>query len=349
MVIKYMNPVYLYHTYKKEKVILNPINSPRVTIYSCGPTVYDTMSIGNIRAYIFVDILRRTLKYLGYEPYHVMNITDVGHLTMTDEEKAKADKDLEITDSESGIDRMEKAAKREGLTVWEVAEKYIIKIFGNNYKTGNSYDKDSIFGAINIEKPEILTRATDYIAEQIELIKNLESKGFTYTTKQAVYFDVTKFKRYEELTGQKLDDMKIGVRNEVNIDPDCKHPADFRLWQLNQPDHAMLWESPWGVGYPGWHIECSAMAMANLGPTIDIHTGGTDHIKIHHVNEMAQSECATKKEFAKIWLHNEFINVDGKRMGKSLGNKYTLDDLNVKGFAGLELRYLFLQTHYRKK
>ncbi len=345
-----MKKLKLYDTYKKKLVEFKPIEKGKVKIYNCGPTVYDYLTIGNLRTYVFADILRRSLEYLGYDVTQVMNITDVGHLTMTEVQKKSAElagEKLEITDTDEGLDRMEKAAKREGLSVEEVAQKYTEAIFGKNYEKKKGLGDDGDFGKLNIKKPHHLPKATEYIDEQIEFIKQLEKKGFTYKTKQAVYFDVQKFPRYEELVGQSFEDMKKGGRADTS-DPERKHPADFRLWQID-PDHPMHWPSPWGEGYPGWHIECSAMSRKLLGQPIDIHTGGEDHIKLHHVDEMAQSECAYDAPLANHWMHGAFLTVDGGRMGKSLGNAYTLKDLKEKGFDPLDLRYLFMQAHYRKK
>lgn len=339
----------LYDTYKKKLVPFKPLKKGKVGMYHCGPTVYNYITIGNIRAYVFNDILRRTIEYLGYEVTQVMNITDVGHLTLTDEQKEKLKNEkLEITDTEDGLDRMEKAARREGLTVLQVAQKYIDAIFGKNYKDTENFEDDGDLGKMNILKPTHLPRATEFIDEQIEFIKQLEKKGYTYITDQAVYFDIQKFPKYEKLVGQKFSDMVKGNRSH-SADPERKHPADFRLWQLNQPDHALQWESPWGRGYPGWHIECSAMGRELLGQPYDIHTGGEDFIKLHHANEIAQSECAYGKPEANYWLHNAFLTVDGGRMGKSLGNAYTLEDVMKKGFDPMDLRYFYLQAHYRSK
>jgi len=339
----------LYHTYKKKLLPFKPVRKGKVGMYTCGPTVYNDMTIGNINTYLFNDFLRRSLEYLGYKVKHVMNITDVGHLTMTEAKKELAQiegKKIEITDDEEGIDRMEKAAKREGISVWDVAEKYIIQIFGKNWNKADKLDEKSDLGKLNIEKPTVICRATDYIKEQIDLIKKLENKGYTYVTKDAVYFDIQKFPKFQDLVGQKFDKMKSGERADTS-DPERKHPGDFRLWQLNQPNHVMLWDSPWGKGYPGWHIECSAMSLKHLGQPFDIHTSGEDHIKIHHPNEIAQSESAYGKTMSNYWLHNKFIRIDGKRMGKSLGNAYTIGDLEDKSFDALDFKYFSLLSHYR--
>jgi cysteinyl-tRNA synthetase len=322
-----------YNTLTRKKEDLGISKNGVVKIYNCGPTVYSRQTIGNFRTFVFSDLLRRTLEYLGYEVDQVMNITDVGHLTMTEEQKRG--KDLEITDTESGVDRMEKAASQENLTVWQVAEKYT-ELFLEDLE------------ALNIIKPKVMPKATDHIPEQIAMIQKLIDRGYAYVTKTAVYFDTAKFKDYNRLSGQELNEKLTAVRNEVEKDSTKRNPADFRLWQLNQPDHSMLWDSPWGKGYPGWHIECSAMSMKYLGQPIDIHTGGTDHIPVHHTHEIAQSEGATGKKFVRIWMHAAFLVVDGKRMGKSLGNAYTLADLKAKGFEPLELRYFYLGAHYRQ-
>jgi len=340
----------LYNTYSKKKEIFKPIKDKQVTIYNCGPTVYNYATIGNLRTFVFYDVLRRILEYLGHNVIQVINITDVGHLTMTEAEKKSielANKDKEITDSEEGLDRMQKAARKEGLTVKEIAKKYSKAIF----------EKNGDFEKLNVKKPHELPKATDHIQDQIDLIKKLKEKGYTYKTKKAVYFNIQQFPKYEELIGQKLEEMRKGERADT-ADPDRKHPADFRLWQLDQPNHPMQWDSPWGKGFPGWHIECSAMSKKYLGQPFDIHTGGEDHIKVHHPNEIAQSEAAFDKKLAHYWLHASFLTVNGKRMGKSLGNAYTLSDiekykLELKGAEvkpdPLALRYLFLTAHYKTK
>lgn len=320
-------------------------------MYNCGPTVYDHMTIGNLRAAVFADQLRRTLEYLGYDVTQVMNITDVGHLTMSDVQKEslkKSGKKIEITDTEDGLDRMEKAALREGVSAWEIAEKYTEAIMGKDYEKKKSFGSDGVFGKINMRKPHFLPKASETVSEQIKFIETLMNKGYAYKTKKAVYFDVQKFARYEDLVGQKFNEMREGERAETS-DPGRKHSADFRLWQLDQPDHAMQWDSPWGKGFPGWHIECSAMSKMRLGETFDIHTGGEDHIKAHHPNEIAQSESAHGKTMANYWLHNAFLTVDGGRMGKSLGNAYSMNDIERKGYSPMDLRYFYYLAHYRSK
>ena len=308
-------------THKKEKFTL--INPPKVGMYTCGMTVYDYAHIGHGRKYVTDDILKRVLTVNGYEVEHVQNVTDVGHL---------------VSDADEGEDKLEKGAAKQGKTVWEVAE-----FFTNNFY--ESMDK------LNIEKPNFICKATDHIKEQIELVQKLMDKEFAYDTPEAVYFDISKFPKYGEAFGQKLEDKKVAVRGEVQTGEHKKNPADFALWFKRMgrfQNHTMHWDSPWGDGFPGWHIECSAMSMKYLGEQIDIHTGGEDHISIHHPNEIAQSEASTgKTPFVKYWLHTAFLMVDGRKMSKSLNNFYTVEDVEKKGFDPLALRYLYLGAHYR--
>lgn len=315
--------MYLYNTLTRKIEKFKPLNPPLVTFYTCGPTVYDYTHLGHMRTYVNNDLLKRTLIYLGYKVKHVMNITDVGHLT---------------GDDDQGEDKLEKGAKREKKSVWEIAKFYTDYFF---------YTIDQL----NIIRPEIICKATDHIKEMINLIKILEKKGFVYETNEAVYFNTKKFKNYGILNPQKDKEKIKGAREEVYIDPNKKNPADFALWFKRVgrfANHTMHWDSPWGDGFPGWHIECSAMSMKYLGETIDIHAGGIDHIPIHHTNEIAQSEAATSKQFVRFWFHNNFLLVEGKKMSKSLGNFYTIDDIKKKKIEPLAIRYLFLQTHYRK-
>src|SRR5258706_3274603 len=303
----------------------DPIKEGEVGMYACGPTVYDFPHIGHGRKYVNDDILRRVLeKVEGYKVTHVQNITDVGHL---------------VSDSDTGEDKMEKGAKKYGKTVWEVAEEYT-----------NYFFKE--MDSLNILRPTISCKASDHIPEQIELIKKLIEKGFAYDTPEAVYFEVAKFADYGKLFGHGLAEKQVGVREEVETDANKKNPADFALWfkRIGKfADHTMHWESPWGDGFPGWHIECSAMSMKYLGEQFDIHTGGEDHLSIHHPNEIAQSEAATgKKPFVKYWFHSAFLTVDGKKMSKSLGNVYKVADIAERGFSPIALRYLYLSTHYKK-
>jgi cysteinyl-tRNA synthetase len=325
----------IYNSLSRRIEDFKPINPPNVGVYTCGPTVYLFAHIGNLRAYSTSDLLVRVLKYNNYEVKFIMNITDVGH--MTNDQTGGAD---------TGEDKIEKAAKNEGKTVWEIAEFYT-NTFLMDYKT------------LNYTLPDILAKATDHIKDQIELILRLEKKGYTYTILDGVYFDSSKFKNYGRLSN--LDQIKEGARVEIN--PDKKNPHDFALWKFSYPDgrsfdsaqddvalrRQMEWESPWGLGFPGWHIECSAMSMKYLGETFDIHTGGVDHKEIHHPNEIAQSEGATGKKFVNYWIHTAFMLVSGEKMSKSLGNIYRLYDLEKKGYDPLALRYLYLQTHYRQE
>jgi cysteinyl-tRNA synthetase len=308
-------------TRKKEKFV--PINPPNVGMYTCGMTVYDYSHIGHGRKYVTDDILKRVLTANGYKVKHVQNVTDVGHL---------------VSDADEGEDKLEKGAVKQGKTVWEVAE----------FFTKNFYDS---MDALNIIRPDVICKATDHIKEQIEMIEKLIKNGYAYDTPEAVYYDVLKFKKYGELFGQKLEEKKVAVRAEVKEGEYKKHPQDFTLWFKRVgrfENHTMHWDSPWGDGFPGWHIECSAMSVKYLGDQFDIHTGGEDHLSIHHPNEIAQSEGATGRvPFVKYWIHTAFLMVDGKKMSKSLGNFYTISDIEKKGYYPLSLRYLYLTTHYR--
>lgn len=309
----------LYNSLSRKVENFKPLDPPHVSMYTCGPTVYQYAHIGNLRAYVTADLLTRTLKANKYLVRFVMNITDVGHL---------------VSDADTGEDKLEKSAKKEGKTAWEIAKFYTDAFLAD-------YD------ALSIRRPDVLANATDHIVEQIELIKRLEEKGYTYVIADGVYFDTVKFPEYGKLST--LDKIKEGARVEVN---DQKHsPRDFALWKFspNGTKRDMEWESPWGMGFPGWHIECSAMSMKYLGETIDIHTGGVDHISIHHTNEIAQSEAATGKKFVDYWMHVAFMLVGGQKISKSMGNGYLLSDLRTNGYAPLHLRYLYLQTHYRQE
>lgn len=295
-------------------------------MYACGPTVYGFTHIGHGRKYVTDDVLRRTLEIIEeLKVTHVRNVTDVGHMT---------------SDSDSGEDKMEKGAAKEGKTVWEIAEEYT-----------EYFDK--VMAELNTLPPTVVCKATEHVPEQIVLIEKILKNGFGYDTPEAVYFDVTKFADYGKMFNQSLEEKTIGAREEVEEGEHKKHPQDFVLWFKRvgkYKDHIMHWESPWGDGFPGWHIECSAMSMKYLGERFDIHTGGEDHLSIHHPNEIAQSEAGTgKKPFVKYWVHTSFLMVDGKKMGKSLGNLYRLEDLAAKGFSPLALRYYFLTTHYHKQ
>ncbi|OGZ34246.1 MAG: cysteine--tRNA ligase [Candidatus Portnoybacteria bacterium RBG_13_41_18] len=311
----------LYNTLTRQKEIFEPINDKKVGIYCCGPTVYWYAHIGNFRTYIFADILRRVLEFNDYQVLHIMNYTDVGHLT---------------SDADTGEDKMEKGAAREGKTAWEIADFYI-----------KAFEKDA--EALNILKPDRAVRATDHIPEQIDLIKILEKKGYTYLINDGVYFDTSKLTDYGKLARLDIKGLKSGAR--IEIVEGKKNLTDFALWKLTPSGtrRQMEWDSPWGRGFPGWHIECSAMAKKYLGQQFDIHCGGIDHIPVHHTNEIAQSETAFGKVPARFWLHNEFLLVDSGKMSKSLGNIYTLEQLKEKGYGSIAFRYLNLTAHYRSK
>ena len=300
------------------------IAPPDVGLYTCGMTVYDYTHIGHGRKYVTDDIIKRVLTVNGFKVKHVQNVTDVGHL---------------VSDSDEGDDKLEKGAAKTGKTVWEVAEFFTKHFY-------ESMDK------LNIIRPDVICKATDNIPEQIEMVKKLVANGLAYDTPEAVYFDVEKFPGYGGLFGQKLSEKKVAVRKDVKEGEHKKNPADFTLWFKRVgrfAGHTMHWESPWGDGFPGWHVECSAMSVKYLGEQFDIHTGGEDHVSIHHPNEIAQSEGATgKSPFVKYWLHTAFLMVDGAKMSKSLGNFYTVADIEEKGFSPLALRYLYLTSHYRE-
>lgn len=319
----------IYNSLSREIETIEPREPGKIGMYTCGPTVYSTATIGNFRTYTLSDLLARSLKYLGYDVKSVMNLTDVGHLT--------GDND---GDSNQGEDRLEKASKKEGKTAWDIA-----KAYSDEYLTH--------LKLMNIEMPSVICKATDHIPEQIEMVKRLESNGLTYKIADGIYFDTVEFEKqghkYGELSN--LDEMKKGARLEPN--PEKKNPRDFALWKFSPNDgtkRQMEWESPWGVGFPGWHIECSAMATKYLGNQFDIHAGGEDLRSTHHPNEIAQAEGATGKEpFVKYWVHGAFLLVDGGRMGKSLGNAYTVNDIISKGYDPLALRYFYMTGHYRKQ
>jgi len=311
----------LYNTLTRKIEDFKPINPPQVNMYTCGPTVYEYSHIGHMRRYVGDDILIRTLEFNNYKVKQVMNITDVGHLT---------------SDSDTGEDKMEKGARKFGMSVWDIAKKFEKQFFNSS-------------GALNIRTPNIVMRATDYIKEQIVFIQSLEKKGYTYKIDDGIYFDTSKFKNYDKLRGKEASEgLKEGAR--IDIVKGKKNPTDFALWKFSPKGsrRRMEWESPWGVGFPGWHIECSTMAIKGLNTeTLDIHTGGIDHIRIHHTNEIAQSESATGKKFVKYWVHHNFLHVDGAKMSKSIGNIWTVEEIVKRGFDPLALRYLYLQTHYR--
>ncbi len=318
----------IYNTKSRSVETFIPINKDTVSMYACGPTVYDKTHIGHMRKYIGDDIIRRTLTLLGYNVNHVMNITDVGHLTGEE--------------TESGVDKLEKGAKKYNKTVWDIAAEY------------TAYFHDTM-RAVNVLPPTHETKATDHIPAMIELVETLLTKGFAYETAQAVYFDTSAYTDYGALSGQKLSDKETAVRDDVVDDPQKKHPADFSIWFKRVgrfADHSMHWQNPpsieEGSGFPGWHIECSAMSMQYLGETIDIHTGGIDHIPVHHENEIAQSCCATGKDFVHYWIHHDFLNVDGEKMSKSKENFYTIEDIRARCIDPRAVRLLCMQTSYRK-
>ncbi len=312
--------VQLYNTLSRKTEGFNAIKKNKAGLYTCGPTVYNYQHIGNLRTYVFEDVLKRVLLYNNYKVKHIMNITDVGHLT---------------SDADTGEDKMEKGAAREGKSAWEIA-KFYTKIFKKDLE-----DLGIIF-------PNKFTRATNNIKEQIDLIKKLEKKGFTYKTSDGIYFNTSKLKDYGKLAQLDKQELKAGARVDMG---EKKNITDFALWKFSPADQKrqMEWKSPWGIGFPGWHIECSAMAAKYLGQPFDIHCGGIDHIPVHHTNEIAQSEAANDKPLANYWMHGEFLVLDGAKMSKSSGEFLTLGEIKKKGFSPLAYRYLLLQTHYRKQ
>ena len=324
----------LFNSLTRKVEDIEPREVGKIGMYTCGPTVYSTPTIGNFRTYTLADILVRSLRYVGYEVKDVMNLTDVGHLTGDNE-----------GDSSQGEDRLEKASKKEGRTAWDIAKAYSDEFIQQ-------------MKLLNISLPSVVCKATDHIPEQIAMIEKLEAKGFTYKITDGIYFDTVKFEsmgfKYGELSN--LDEMKKGARLEPNQEK--KNPRDFALWKFSpdpsassgQARRQMEWQSPWGVGFPGWHIECSAMATKYLGDQFDIHVGGEDLRSTHHPNEIAQAEGASGKHpFVTTWVHGAFLLVDGGRMGKSLGNAYTVADIVAKGYDPLALRYFYMGGHYRRQ
>lgn len=312
----------LYNTLTKKKEEFIPIDKKNniVKIYTCGPTVYNYAHIGNMRAYIFMDTLRKVLKYNGYKLMHVMNITDVGHL---------------VSDADEGEDKMAKSAREQHKTVYEIAKMYT-----------EAYQKD--FKKLNIEDTEVLAKATDHIKEMEEYVKEIIKNGYAYETSKGVYFDTSKIKNYGRyLSNNTIEDLKAGAR--VEVDEEKRNPQDFAIWIKAPKEHIMKWDSFMGLCYPGWHIECSAMSRKYLGDVFDIHTGGVDHIPIHHENEIAQSIGATGKIPAKRWMHVEFLQINGGKMSKSLKNVYTISDLEKEGIEPLAYRYFTYSAHYRTK
>lgn len=309
----------LHNTLTRQLEEFVPIEDGKVKLYACGLTVYSQPHIGNWVAYIYWDNLVRALRLSGYEVDHVQNITDVGHLT---------------SDEDAGEDKMLKSALKEGITAWDVAEKYI-KIADHE-----AYD------LLALTRPTHMPRATEYIDQQIEFVKKLEEKGYTYLIADGVYFDTSKLSHYGQLARLDIEGLQFGARVE---DTGKKNPTDFAVWKLSDPSEKrdMEWDSPWGKGFPGWHLECSVMARELLGDQIDIHTGGIDHIPVHHTNEIAQTEAITGKQFANFWVHANHIKVDGTKMSKSLGNIYTLQDILDKGYDLEAFKLMVISKHYR--
>ena len=312
------NMLKLYNTLTRKKESFNPIKDKEVGMYSCGPTVYWYQTIGNLRTYIFSDVLKRVLVYDGFKVKQVMNITDVGHLT---------------SDADTGEDKMEMEAKKEHKSAQDIAS-YYLKIFREDFKK------------LNILEPNIWCKATEHIKEQIALIKKLEEKGFTYKTSDGIYFDTSRFKNYGKLAKLKKEGLQAGKRTEMR---EKKNPTDFALWKFSEEPgkRQQEWPSPWGIGFPGWHIECSAMSMKYLGEHFDIHTGGIDHIPVHHSNEIAQSEAATGKKFVNYWIHGAFLTFKGEKVSKSKGGLYTISELQELKFKPLSYRYMCLSSIYR--
>lgn len=319
----------LHNTLTKKTESFTPQSDNTVKLYTCGPTVYDYLHVGNWAAYIYWDTLVRTLIADDYVVDRVMNITDVGHL---------------VSDADDGEDKLEKGARREGKTAWDVASFY-----GDDFIKG--------MGRLNLVSPEHITKATDYIPQQIELVRTLKQKGFTYQIDDGIYFDTSKFPTYADFAGLDLAAQQAGAR--VTYNEEKKNASDFALWKFTPAGETrdMQWPTPADVtdenaerpGFPGWHLECSAMAMSILGNTLDIHTGGIDHIPVHHTNEIAQSEAASGVPFSRFWLHNNHLKVEGTKISKSLGNGYTLDDLEKHGFTPIDYRLFVLQSHYRSE
>lgn len=312
-------PLVLYNTLSRKKEEFRPAVPGHVSIYSCGPTVYRCAHIGNLRTYLFSDVVRRTFELAGYQVRHVMNVTDVGHLA---------------SDADEGPDKVLEAARREKKTPLQIARFYEEAFFADTDR-------------LNILRPHVICRATDHIQEMIDLVGKLLDLGVAYQIDDGIYFSVERFPAYGQLSNANLDGQLAGARVEINRQK--RHPADFALWKKAGPEHSMSWPSPWGEGYPGWHIECSAMAMKYLGNRIDIHTGGIDHIPIHHENEIAQADAAAGHRVVNCWLHGEFLVLSEEKMSKSTGNVLLLDGLIEQGSSPLAFRYLCLNSHYRKR
>ncbi len=311
--------IYFYNTLTRKKEEFKPLDEKEIKIYSCGPTVYKDATIGNMRTNIFQDVLRRTLRYNGYKLKHVMNITDVGHL---------------VSDGDEGEDKMLKSAREEHKTPLEIAEHYT-KLFFDDLKS------------LNIETPEIVCKATEHIQEMLEFVQELMDNGYAYETSTAIYFDISKLDKYPILSNVGLEDQKAGAR--VDVDKEKRNPYDFALWIKAPENHLMKWDSPWGLSYPGWHIECSAMGRKYLGEQFDIHTGGIDLIPTHHENEIAQSKGACGKIPARYWMHGEYLLINGGKMSKSLGNVYLIKDLVDRGYDPIVYKLFSYSCHYRNK
>ncbi|MBR6505027.1 MAG: cysteine--tRNA ligase [Clostridia bacterium] len=309
----------IYNTLAREKQIFKPIDKKEVRLYSCGPTVYNYAHVGNLRAYLFMDTLRRVLKYNGYTLKHVMNITDVGHL---------------VSDADEGEDKMLKAARRENKDPFKIADFYTEAFLKDIYK-------------LNIDKPEIIARATEHIKVMEEYVQIIIKNGYAYETDNTIYFDTSKLDKYGVLSNLNVDEQIAGAR--VDFDKNKKNVSDFAIWIKAPENHLMQWDTFWGKCYPGWHLECSAMGNKYLGDEFDIHTGGIDHIPVHHENEIAQGKGYSGKTPAHYWMHVDFLQVDGSKMSKSLNNLYTLQDLQEKGYSPLVYKMFNFTSHYRKK
>ena len=318
-----MSELRLYNTLTRRKEAFAPREPGPVRVYSCGPTVYGHAHLGNMRPYLFADLLKKTLRYFGYEVRHVMNITDVGHL---------------VSDADEGEDKIELAARKEGVSAWDVAQKWT-----------DVFKAD--LARLGVEEPDIWCKATDHIEEQIEMIRRLEDKGFTYRTSDGLYFDTSRDPHYGELARLNLEQQQAQERIEGTTGK--RHPSDFALWKLSPeegPRRQMEWDSPWGRGFPGWHIECSAMSSCYLGKSFDIHTGGVDHIPVHHTNEIAQSEGAYgKRPWVKVWMHSAWMMFEKAKMSKSEGTTVTLDHLIEQGIEPGAYRFFHLNAHYRQQ
>ncbi|WP_138204798.1 cysteine--tRNA ligase [Haloimpatiens lingqiaonensis] len=312
---------YVYNTLTRKKEEFIPVKEGKVGMYTCGPTVYNYAHIGNLRTYIFEDVLKKSLEYIGYKVKHVMNITDVGHLQ---------------SDADEGEDKMALGAKRENKSPWEIARFYEDAFFDDCKK-------------LNIKRPNVTCRATEHIDDMVNLIKKLEEKEYIYIANGNVYYQIDKFKDYTKLANLSIDELEAGSR--VDVDVHKKNPLDFVLWFTNSKftNQIMQWDSPWGKGFPGWHLECSAMSIKYLGERVDIHCGGIDHIPVHHTNEIAQSEGALGHKWVNYWMHGEFLVLDSGKMSKSSGDFLTLSRLIEEGFDALDYRYFCLQSRYRKQ